>query len=80
MIKNNQLDKRYAKKANFEWKSIRECVQKLIQCRENGENVYVTIGEYALYSSDVTISIVDTLEILLSKEKHVRNIEEDYER
>ena len=68
-----------AKKIEFEWSTVEDCIKKLIEYREKGENVYIEIGGFAIYSSHANLGMVDTLEYFLYQDGLLRD-DDDLER
>ena len=68
----NELSSDKAKEADFEWDTVEECINKLIECKKRGENVFVNIGNYVVYSKDAAKGLISQLEYLLycDKDEH----------
>ena len=74
------FDVKQAKKVEYEWSSVGDCIRKLIEYRKRGENVYIEIGNLVLYSSNVTLGISESIEYLLYREGFLKDDGDDLER
>ena len=74
------FDVKQAKKVEYEWSSVDDCIRKLIEYRKRGENVYIEIGNFVLYSSNVTLGISESIEYFLYREGFLKDDGDDLER
>ena len=77
MIEAFDIDK--AKKVEYDWNTVEDCIKKLIEYREKGENVYIEIGRFVLYSSNANLGMVNTLKYFLYQGGFLKD-DDDLER